>query len=115
MFDRNYPIGIVFSVVMIFVLAFFLITDTTSDAKAAPNNENTKIFASAATRATKEKTDKLPNIIRYTGDDGLYSYVVDGNTGVVYLQYSGTSSHSLTVMLNIDGTPITAKQIGLEY
>ena len=57
-----------------------------------------------------------PSIIDY-GDftDYGYSYLVDKNTGVVYLKYYGHRSTAITVMLNADGTPVTADQIGLEY
>ena len=50
-----------------------------------------------------------PNLIRY--DKGGYSYLVDNNTGVVYLQYQ----EGISVMFNPDGTPITRDQLGLEY
>ena len=48
--------------------------------------------------------------------DDPYVYIVDTNTGVVYLKfqdiYFGTA---ITVMLNSDGTPVTAEQLGIEY
>ena len=64
-----------------------------------------------------ENPDKItPSIIDY-GDftDYGYSYLVDKNTGVVYLMYYGYYRTAITVMLNADGTPVTADQIGLEY
>ncbi len=45
--------------------------------------------------------------------EGVYYYTVDKNTGVVYLSYDGYRRHSITVMLNSDGTPITADQLGI--
>lgn len=48
-------------------------------------------------------------------DDEHYKYIVDKNTGVVYLEYDGYYRHALTVMLNADGTPITAEQLGIKY
>lgn len=48
-----------------------------------------------------------------TGDS--YFYVIDINTGVVYLSYSAGYHHGITVMLNADGTPITAEQLGIDY
>ena len=54
----------------------------------------------------------------YVGID-VY-YLVDMNNGVVYLgaEHHGSSRYdhgfSVTVMLNPDGTPVTADQIGLE-
>nr|WP_297765594.1 DUF6440 family protein [uncultured Butyrivibrio sp.] len=44
-----------------------------------------------------------------------YHYLVDENTGVVYLEYdSGLYKYGITVMLNADGTPVTAEQLGIE-
>ncbi len=48
-------------------------------------------------------------------DDRCYTYIVDKNTGVVYLEYDSYHRHALTVMLNTDGTPITAEQLGIKY
>ena len=45
---------------------------------------------------------------------GCYYYSIDRNTGVVYLEYDATYRHAITVMLNPDGTPVTAKQIGVK-
>ena len=39
-----------------------------------------------------------------------HEYLVDDKTGVVYLVYG----KGITVMLNQDGTPVTAKQLELE-
>lgn len=58
----------------------------------------------------------IPNISVYAKDIayGLrYFYVVDNNTGVVYLQFNGVNRAGLTIMLNPDGTPVTAEQLGL--
>lgn len=57
-----------------------------------------------------------PDITQYA-KDGLvckYYYVVDNNTNVVYLQFFGSHKAGITVMLNADGTPITADQLGLK-
>ena len=48
-------------------------------------------------------------------NNGCYTYIVDKNTGVVYLEYDACYRHALTVMLNADGTPITAEQLGIKY
>lgn len=50
---------------------------------------------------------------QYSND--RYSYVIDNNTGVVYLKFDAPYRHSITVMLNADGTPVTAEQLGIEY
>ena len=55
-----------------------------------------------------------PNLLQFKLDEH-YSYIVDKNTGVVYLEYDGYYRHALTVMLNADGTPITAEQLGIKY
>lgn len=61
--------------------------------------------------------DTSPSLLR-TGDiawhDG-YCYLVDKNTGVVYLEYSVGYHHAITLMVNADGTPITAEQLGIKY
>lgn len=62
----------------------------------------------------------VPNIVEIgcpgsVVDGDVYYYTVDKNTGVVYLSYDGYRRHAITVMLNADGTPITAEQLGLPY
>lgn len=44
-----------------------------------------------------------------------YCYLIDENTGVVYLEYHGTEKAAITVMLNADGTPVTAQQLEIDY
>ena len=57
-----------------------------------------------------------PNILSTSNlGGGDYFYLVDKNTGVVYLCYRYGYRHGMSVMLNPDGTPITAEQIGIEY
>lgn len=55
----------------------------------------------------------VPNIVDLAEGriDYTYSYVVDNNTGVVYIQVSGFRRVGITVALNADGTPITVNQI----
>ena len=53
-----------------------------------------------------------PNIID-TGNDSYY-YTIDKRTGVVYLSYDGFYRHAITIMLNADGTPVTADQLGIK-
>lgn len=60
-----------------------------------------------------DRNTPVPNISSYAGNDGTYSYIVDKNTGVVYLQYTGIHATAISVMLNPDGTPIMAEQIGI--
>ena len=54
-----------------------------------------------------------PNIafVSRRGNFYNYYYIVDENTGVVYLQFDGNRRAGITVMLNIDGTPVTVDQI----
>ena len=64
----------------------------------------------------EEKSQKVgPNIYETGAWFSGYSYVIDKNTGVVYLKYSGSERAGLTVMVNADGTPTTADQLGIEY
>ena len=44
-----------------------------------------------------------------------YYYSIDRNTGVVYLNYDSYYRHAITVMLNADGNPVTAEQLGIDY
>lgn len=59
-----------------------------------------------------------PNILDLGDKENgyCYYYAVDVNTGVVYLCFdSGMYRHGITVMLNRDGTPVTAEQLGIPY
>ena len=52
-----------------------------------------------------------PDVTAY--GNGSYFYLVDNRTGVVYLEYSFSYQHGLSVMLNPDGSPVTMDQLGL--
>lgn len=79
--------------------------------------------SSASPSKVNNESDIVPNIISFGGnydDFGAnsgerYGYIVDRNTGVVYLSYDAYRRHAITVMLNADGTPVTAEQLGLKY
>jgi uncharacterized alpha/beta hydrolase family protein len=43
-----------------------------------------------------------------------YNYLIDNNTGVVYLEYEGYCRHAITVMFNSDGTVMTEEDIKKE-
>lgn len=71
-------------------------------------------------KATNDYSNNVvPNIVelgKATSDTGgYYYYSIDRNTGVVYLNYVSNYIHSITVMLNADGTPVTAEQFGIDY
>lgn len=68
------------------------------------------------TSATTESGSIKPALVKVGSplDEG-YQYLVDSNTGVVYIEYSSGYQRAITVMLNADGTPITADQLGIEY
>lgn len=55
----------------------------------------------------------VPDVSSLAKDTGLYNYfyVIDNNTGVVYLQFSGFRRAGITAVLNADGTPVTIDQI----
>ena len=61
----------------------------------------------------------VPNIVELgrgnSGVSNYYYYSIDRNTGVVYLNYDSYYRHAITVMLNADGTPVTAEQLGIDY
>ena len=56
---------------------------------------------------------ELPNVTRIISphNDVGYNYLIDNNTGVVYLEYDGTYRHAITVMFNSDGTVMTEDDI----
>ena len=62
----------------------------------------------------KNIQDIVPNIVEI-GRGESYSYLIDKNTGVVYLYRRAAHYTGITVMLNTDGTPITAEQLEIEY
>lgn len=63
----------------------------------------------------KKNAAVTPNITSYSDlDDGNYFYIVDENTGVVYLCYDGYRRYGMTVMFNADGTPVLAEDLGLK-
>ena len=47
-------------------------------------------------------------------NDYAWWYVVDENTGVVYLQFEGTYQGGITALLNPDGTAVTKDQLELK-
>lgn len=57
----------------------------------------------------------VPDIVDLRKDNDVYYYSIDRNTGVVYLSYNSSYRHAITVMLNADGTPVTAEQLGINY
>ena len=70
-----------------------------------------------STPAIKDVKNISPNITRYgyfSSVSESFVYLVDNNTGVVYLEYDSAKRHAISVMLNADGTPVTAEQIGLK-
>lgn len=57
---------------------------------------------------------ELPNVTRILdpNNDTGYNYLIDNNTGVVYLEYEGLNGgHAITVMFNADGTLMKEKDI----
>lgn len=56
-----------------------------------------------------------PNMIEINSAYG-YSYVVDGDTSVVYIYRASPGGHTgLTPKLHPDGTPYLADELGLKY
>ena len=55
----------------------------------------------------------VPDISILAKDAGTcnYFYVLDNNTGVVYLQFDAYGRAGITAALNADGTPITIDKI----
>ena len=70
----------------------------------------------------EEKVDEAvpsigTNLTRYKIDE-KWEYIVDNNTGVVYLYFTYEVPYQgyggITVMLNADGTPVTCDQLNLQ-
>lgn len=56
---------------------------------------------------------ELPNITRVVSEwnDVGYNYLIDNNTGVVYLECDSGNGPAISVMFNADGTVMTEKDI----
>ena len=56
---------------------------------------------------------ELPNVTRIVSEwnDTGYNYLIDNNTGVVYLECDFDHGRAISVMFNADGTVITEKDI----
>ena len=89
---------------IILVLCAILLTGCSKNASEATSNYSNHV---------------VPNIVELgKGNGGIsdyYYYSIDRNTGVVYLNYVSNYIHSITVMLNADGTPVTTEQLGINY
>ena len=82
-------------IITLSVLAIVLLTGCKG--QAPPNYGNTEGY-------------ELPNVTRISQWNSMgYSYLIDNNTGVVYLE--NNSSLAITVMYNADGTLMTEKDI----
>lgn len=64
----------------------------------------------------KTEDYELPNVTRIleSHNDAGYSYLIDNNTGVVYLEYEGGYRHAITVMFDEYGKVMTEKDIKKE-
>ena len=84
--------------IILSVLAIVLLTGCKGQAPA--NYGNTEDY-------------KLPNVTRIVSQWNVkgYNYLIDNDTGVVYLEYEGSYGHGITVMFNADGTVMTEKDI----
>ena len=77
------------------------------------------LFCLAGCRRVGSRPSKLyldsycPDIVD-TGNTDYY-YTIDKRTGVVYLSYHSDYCQAITVMLNADGTPVTADQLGIRF
>ena len=75
------------------------------------------LFSGCGSGTETQTSDvKKPDIIAVNKEGIIgYNYIIDADTGVVYLKYFGGKSSAISVMLNPDGTPVTAEQLGLDY
>lgn len=95
-------------VLLVFILMIFLLTSCGENLNGLNVSSADKDYSSMVT----------PNILE-CGDDrtggGIYYYIIDKNTGVVYLAHDEYERHGITLMVNRDGSPITAEQLGINY
>ncbi len=93
-------------VLLVFVLMIFLLTSCGEDFNVSLADEDYSSMIA-------------PNILECGDDVGVggevYYYIIDKNTGVVYLAFDSYERHGLTLMVNRDGSPITAEQLGIKY
>lgn len=75
----------------------------------------------APTQSPKENSREIEVVHngqtdKYTsyGSDSGYSYLVDDETGIVYLIYRGAYGVGLTPRIHEDGSPYTAEEMGLK-
>ena len=54
-----------------------------------------------------------PNLMTTSDNDLYFYYVVDRNTHVVYLAFDAFRRAGITVLLNADGTPVLAEDLGI--
>ena len=87
----------------IFIGIIILVLDGCSD--NPPSNENAENIKPSVTILSNEGDLSNSN----------FFYVIDKNTGIVYLGFTAYRKAGITVMLNADGTPITYDQIKRRY
>ena len=93
-------------ILLVFVLMIFLLTSCGETLNVSSADKD---YSSMVTPNILECGDNIG-----TGG-GVYYYIIDKNTGVVYLAYDAYRRHGLTLMVNRDGSPITAEQLGIKY
>lgn len=65
-------------------------------------------------QASVSNQEIKPNMMSLNSSPNRYYYVVDKNTHVVYLVFYAGSQGGITVMLNADGTPMLAEDLGIK-
>jgi len=75
------------------------------------------LCAGCAKNKVVSSNDTLGPNLTICDDRAEYTYVVDNRTGVVYMRWSQAIAYKggLTVMLNPDGSPVMADDLGLEW
>lgn len=95
---------VVWALLLLF-LAYFGIFAPTQNGQQFPEENSREIEV-----VHNGQTDKYTSY----GSDSGYSYLVDNETGIVYLIYRGTYGIGLTPRLHEDGSPYTAEEMGLK-
>lgn len=90
-------------ILLVFILMIFLLTSCSENPNVSWADKD---YSSMVT----------PNILKCgDGSEGIFYYIIDKNTGVVYLAYDAYQKYGITLMVNRNGSPITAEQLGINY
>ena len=90
----------------IITIAFIVMVLLVSALSGCSKNANSKATSS----------DVTPNIVECKWSSDNYYYIVDKNTDVVYICFTDNAYRfGMEVMVNRNGVPVTASELGIKY